>query len=251
MSDGLWKRAGFAAALALAVLVLQAGQGAAEPPRHLDNISVTTYFSDTDSGGSPSCIRSDGLGAYHDGVDGVMSILTSNGYGGIAWGDWQFQTFSSDRNVGHSFDMANAVLPGDSHYTAPATPPYLDVQYLPSRVQVKCTLIGNDMLTMDAGSSFSCPLHNNLTWTDGVVYSFDPANSWTHYAETTDVLVTCNTADPDGCNDWFIDPIPTTPPELPGAVGRLTKPWTGKGKQQPDVNLGDFYMKFHIHITRP
>jgi hypothetical protein len=237
----------FIEALALSLIVVRAQRIAAEPPPgHPSNISVTTYFSDTDSGGNPSWISSDGSGAYHDGVDGVMSILTTNGYNGILWGDWQFDTLGGARTVGHLFDMAGAVLPGDPHYTAPANPPYLGTQNLNSRVQVKCTLLNSDMLTMNAGSSFTCPLHNKFNTTDGTQYFLDPANSWSHYAETTDVQVTCNTADSGGCNDWYIDPIPAT-----GAVGRLTTPSPSKGKPLPDINDGDFYMKFHIHVTRP
>jgi len=248
------RHAGFVAFLALA-LSLAPQQGHAAPPSgHPANISVTTYFSDTDSGGNPSWIASDGNGAYHDGADGVMSILTTNGYNGIVWGDWQFQTYgSTTRTVGHLFDMAGAALPGDLHYSAPANPPYLGTQDLPSRVQVMCTLLNNDMLTMNAGSSFTCPLHNKFNMTDGTQYFLDPANSWSHYAETTDVQVTCNTADSGGCNDWYIDPLPITPSPTgqTGAVGRLTTPSPSKGKPQPDINDGDFYMKFHIHVTRP
>jgi hypothetical protein len=70
--------------------------------------------------------------------------------------------------------------------------------------------------------------------------------SFTGFAETTDALVTCNTADSGGCNDWYIDPI------VPGqAVGRLVGDWAGKGKGTGLPNGGDFYMKFHIHVTRP
>jgi hypothetical protein len=99
------------------------------------------------------------------------------------------------------------------------------------------------MLTMTAGSSFTCPLINRFN-VSGTDYGLSPAYSATHYAETTDVQVVCNTADSGGCNDWFIDPI-----GLGEAVGRLTT--AAQKGNQPPINDGDFYMRFHIHITRP
>jgi hypothetical protein len=229
---------------AATVFMVLAPQGGIALPGggHPTNKSVTTYFSDTDSAGNPADMTSDGQGGYHDGVDGVTSFLTTNGYNGIVWGDWQFTTFNSTtRTVGHVFDTAEAVQPGDSHYQAPANPPFLGTQQLSSHAEVKCTLLNRSMLTMTAGSSFTCPLIDRFFTSTGVDYSLNPANSWSGYAETTDVLVTCNTADSVGCNDWFIDPIVTGQ-----AVGRLTTPLKhGTGDE------GDFYMAFHIHVTRP
>ena len=237
---------GLTAAVALTLMVFGARQGLAAPPGHGPppaNISVTTSFSDTDSAGNPADITSDGIGAYHDNVDGVTSFLTTNGYNGIVWGDWQFGTFNSTaRKVGHGFDMADAVQPGDPHFTAAANAPFLGYQDLSSHVEVKCTLLNRSMLTMTAGSSFSCPLVNRFFTSTGADYSLNPAFSWSGYAETTDVQVTCNTADSGGCNDWFIDPI-----VVGQAVGRLTTP----GKGNKINNNGDFYMKFHMHVTRP
>ena len=241
-------------AIALALIASYPQQSAAAPPRSANHISVTTYFSDTDTGGNPSTIASDGGGAYQDNtVDGhgVMSILTENGYNGIPWGDWQFDSNNSTtRSVSRVFNEADGVLPGDPHYTAPANPPFSGAQNLKSRVQVKCTLLNRSMLTMTAGSSFTCPMPTTLDTAGNVRYRLDPAPSWSGYAETTDVLITCNTAESDGegwdgCNDWFIDPIGG-----PGqAVGRLTHQ-SVQGKPKT-FNDGDFYMKFHVHITRP
>jgi hypothetical protein len=225
------------------IAVLPESSGGA-PPRS-NHIPVTTYISDTDSAGNPTCIGSDGSGAYLNGVGGVSSILAENGYNGIKWGDWQLDTNSATaRKVGHSFDMADAVLPGDPHYQAPATPPWLGNQLLKGKTEVKCSFVNRDMLTMTAGSSFTCPLINNFNTTT-MKWMLHPGLSFTGFAETTDALVTCNTADSGGCNDWYIDPI------VPGqAVGRLVG--EGSGKKNPGLpNGGDFYMKFHIHVTRP
>jgi hypothetical protein len=237
-----WKRPTLVAFMALALVISAPRQGAGAPPsKPPANISVTTYISDTDTAGNPSDIASDGQGAYPNGTNGVTSILTTNGYNGIVWGDWQFSTYASTvRTVKHTLDMTEAIVPGDPHYTAPANPPFLGTQSLTSKNEVKCTLLNHDMLTMSAGSSFTCPMINKFNFS-GTDYSLDPAFSFTGYAETTDVSVKCNTADSGGCNDWFIDPI-----AVGQAVGRLTAP-----AKHGEVNDGDFYLKFHIHVTRP
>lgn len=207
-------------------------------------ISLTTTIGDTDANGFPADISSDGFGSYSNNAGGVTSFLTSNVYNGLTYGDWQFGTYdSTTRNVNHSLDADDEVLPGDSHYTAPANPPFAGTQGLQTHLEVKCTMVYNNMLAMTAGSSFTCPFLNRFNY-GGVDYRLDAAYSWSHYAETTDAQVVCNGADSGGCNDWSIDPIGQGE-----AVGRLVM-LSQKGNQPP-VNDGDFYMRFHIHITRP
>ncbi|HKF42076.1 MAG TPA: hypothetical protein VKG01_03155 [Thermoanaerobaculia bacterium] len=235
------------AAIALAFALCCFGTAQAAGPHTCTNVPLTTYFSDLDSQGLPSDIASDGLGAYHDNLDGVTSFLTCAAYNGLGLGDWQFDSYSSaSRRVNESLDMDDAVQPGDPHYTAPANPPYWGRQSLKAHIEVKCTLVYNDMHAMAAGSSFTCPLLNRFNTAGNIDYNLGPAESFFHYPETTDAKVTCNTADSGGCNDWFIDPI------VPGqAVGRLQTPSTQKGKPQGPTDDGDFYMHFHIHLTRP
>ncbi|PYX85686.1 MAG: hypothetical protein DMG68_17495, partial [Acidobacteria bacterium] len=54
------------------------------------------------------------------------------------------------------------------------------------------------------------------------------------------------------CNDWFVDPIPVVNADgttSPGqAIGRLVSFPVHNGAE---TNDGDFYMTFHVHITRP
>jgi hypothetical protein len=203
-------------------------------------IPVTTIITDLDSNGLQSTIASDGLGPYGHGVNGVTSWLTSNGYNGIAFGDWQFGVYDSpSRLVNESLLSEDAVQPGDPHYTAPASPPFgFGTQASKAHIEVKCTLVNRSMLTMPAGSSFTCPLPNRFN-VNGQDYALSPAQSFNHFPEVTDVQVRCNTANSTGCNDWFIDPI-----GLGQAVGRLVPTGT-------TINDGDFYMRFHIHVTRP
>ena len=200
---------------------------------------VTTIISGVDSAGLPADIGSDGLGSYPHGVNGVTSYLTSNGYNGIAFGDWQFDTYESTaRLVSHSFDIEDAVQPGDPHYTAPANPPFWGTQVLTSRLTTKCTLINNNMLAMIPGSSFTCPMINKFNQ-GNIDYHLNAAKSFDNFPEVTDALVRCNAADSYGCKEWFIDPI-----GLGQAVGRLVPNGT-------TMNDGDFYFRFHIQITRP
>jgi hypothetical protein len=46
----------------------------------LTDLSVTTSVSNVDTTGAPADITNDGGGPYTDGVAGVVSILTQNGY---------------------------------------------------------------------------------------------------------------------------------------------------------------------------
>lgn len=240
-------------ATALLVLLIPATTNAAKPPGGGGptkcpaggistgrdcHIPVTTYINEVDANGLPSTISSDGQGGYVNNVDGVGSWLTDNGYNRVDW-DWQFGVYGSpSRRVNESILLEDAVQPGDPHYTAPASPPFgFGTQTLEAHIEVKCTLVGVNMLTMTPGQTRTCPLINKFK-VNGQDYWLSPSLSFTGYAETTDVQVRCNTADSNGCNDWFIDP-----PGLGEAVGRLA--------QGSELNYGDFYMRFHIHITRP
>jgi hypothetical protein len=226
--------------------VFLAGAALGAPVKPRPNISVTTVVGDLDSSGLSVDMGSDGAAAYHDGVDGVTSWLTSNGYNGIAYGDWQFSSLASaTRTVKLAFDINDAVVQGDPPYRIPANPPYWGTQAFPAKIEVKCTLVYNNMLTMAAGSQFRCPLVNRFETATYGDLGLQPGYSFTGWPETTDVQVRCNTADSGGCNDWFIDPI-----NLGEAVGRLMQTIT-VGHQTQKIDEGDFYMRFHIHVTRP
>jgi hypothetical protein len=249
----LFAQSGFTiAASALALLVSLPPETSAAPPPppgkgNPPNISITAYFSDYDTQNLPSDTASDGHGAYRDSVEGVSSYLAPNGYNGLQYGDWKFSTDNSPtRGVTHSLDQDDAVQPGDLHYTAPANPPFWGAQILPSSNQLTCTLVNRTLLTMTAGSSFSCPLLTDFTAPSGVAYGLQTAPSQNGFAETTDVQVTCNTANAGGCNDWYIDPIAPGP-----AVGRLVHRESTSKTKSVQIDDGDFYLRFHIHLTRP
>jgi hypothetical protein len=62
--------------------------------------------------------------------------------------------------------------------------------------------------------------------------------------------ITCNSVDSAGCRDWYVDPIPVVNADAsvsPGAtIARLVY-----ADARGTTNLGDFYMRYHLHLTRP
>ena len=69
--------------------------------------------------------------------------------------------------------------------------------------------------------------------------------------ETQRVQVACNASGSDGnCNDWFLDPIPVVNPDGSTSPGQ-TRARLNYGSGAPFNNEGDFYLTFHIHVTRP
>ena len=84
-------------------------------------------------------------------------------------------------------------------------------------------------------------------------YRLDMAGSFAFLNEPeTDAQVACNSADSAGCNNCFIDPVPIVNPDgstSPGkARARLNLVGTPRGGMTDE---GDFYLTFHIHVTRP
>lgn len=229
----------------------------------LSNLSITTDLLSADPSSAITDIQSDGLGPYHDGVGAVTSFLTTNGYNGIVWGDWQFGTLdSSTRKVDLSF--ANPIQVANGGTTIP-NPPFTTKNVI-AHIEDKCTALSYSMILMSAGQTLPCPAIVHFFDTNGYEYRIYMAPNWTQPAtpETSFVQVTCNAvaADNSGCNDWFVDPIPARDVSgnaIPGmAIGRLVffgcpscpRP-KGGGKSTDDGNRGDYYFRFHFHLTRP
>ncbi|HXH51240.1 MAG TPA: hypothetical protein VNM47_18015 [Terriglobia bacterium] len=230
----------------------------ARAPQKLSNLPITTMLLGEDSSGLMADIRDDGLGAYHDGMDSVTSFLTTNGYNGIVWGDWQFGTLSStSRKLGISFENP---IPTSSGGTATPNPPFNFATVI-AHIEDKCTMISYSMISMTAGQSFPCPAIVHFFTSAGEEYRIYMAPNWSQppTPETTFVEVTCNAVAPDGCNDWYIDPIPASMGGNPsGAIGELVdfgcpscpKP-KGGHTTSTTGNKGDYFFKFHFHLTRP
>ncbi len=220
----------------------------------VSNLPVTTYLSDFNPSNLPYYIYSDGGGAYQNGVGGAGSYLNANGYNRITWGDWRLDLFNSpSRLVAVTLSQANAVQPGDPGYTAPANPPYWGTQFWAMHMENKCTEDGLDMLTMKPGDKFTCNTLFRFPSTSKAFYRLDMGTYDRFYPEpeTQRVQVSCNSSASDGnCNDWFIDPIPVVNPDGSTSPGQ-TRARLNYGSGPPFNNEGDFYLTFHIHVTRP
>lgn len=229
----------------------------------ISGIPVTSYMSDLNSSGIAYYVQSDGqagplngaVGEYDNGYQNVTSILNANTYNHEPPGDWQLILLNSTlRTMRLTLSSANAVPPGQPGYTVPANPPFHGTDSLVSKFEEKCTAIYLDMGTMNqVGQAFNCPAVFRFNWGSSY-YRVWMTGSWGGYApESTQVHIQCNGLGTNGyCNDWFIDPIPVVNADgttSPGqAIGRLVSP---SGRAGAEVDYGDFYMTFHVHITRP
>ena len=235
----------------------------AKGPSQPSNLPITTDLLGTDASGVVADIQSDSVGPYYDGVAAVTSFLTTNGYNGIVWGDWQFGTLdSTTRKVSLSF--ATPIQAADGG-TAIPNPPFT-IKNVIAHIEDKCTAFSYSMIQMVAGQTVPCPLIVHFFDGNGYEYRIYMAPNWTQPAtpETSFVQVTCTAVatDNSGCNDWYVDPIPSRDVSgntIPGvAVGRLVsfgcpscpRP-RGGGKSTDDGNRGDYYFRFHFHLTRP
>ena len=216
-------------------------------PKIPSTLPITSTFLALDSNGFTADIQSDGLngGTYYNGVDGVTSFLTCNGYNHQAYGDWQFDTLNSTvRTVSLSFATP---IPVSSGGTATPNPPFT-LKSVIAHVEDKCTQLANgsggfnNMLQMAASQTFQCPLIVHFFDSNGAEYRIYMGPNWE--PETTYVQVTCNSvaADNSGCNDWFLDPFPAGGQ----AIGRLVY-----FAKRSTVNEGDYDFRFHFHLTRP
>jgi len=219
------------------------------------DIPVTTTLADLDATATPYDVQSDGRGAYPNSANSVASILVGNGYNHIVDGDWRLDMLSSPvRTVGISFDPADAVQPGQPGYTAPANPPYWGTEYQAVRMENKCSLDNHDMLTMKPGDKFTCPTSIRMPPTSrSTYYRLDMSGSFTflNEPETQDAQVACNSADSAGCKDWFIDPVPIVNSDGSTSPGNARARLNLVGTHGGMTDEGDFYLTFHIHVTRP
>src|SRR6266704_1539621 len=118
------------------LLIFLAATLFAKGSQRLSNLPITATFANADASGAPADIQSDGLGSYFNGVGGVTSFLTTNGYNGIVWGDWQFDALSSTtRLVGIDFANPIQVVNGG---TATPNPPFTG-KNVTAHVEDKCT----------------------------------------------------------------------------------------------------------------
>jgi len=209
------------------------------------DIPITQTISDYDANNIPFYIQSDGLGAYINNLAtkgktaGTNSVLMSNVCNGLSNGDRLLESFDV-RKVVVTLNSLNAIQPGDPNYLVP--PVLVGTLTSTVRSMNTCTCDTNQsMYKMTAGSTIFCPMHFRLK-----DYNYRVDMGTTGENETERVQIYCNSADSAGCKEWTIDPLSSTDYTTnPGRTrARLVNLNTG-------ANMGNFYMTFHLYITRP
>ena len=227
-------------------LVSSSALAAGKPPKAVD-IPITQEISDVDSSSVPYYIQSDGLGLYtHTLVTskgkttGTNSILMSNVCGGLTNGDRLLETTTDTRKAKVTFDQTNAIQPGDPNYVVPAQ--FFGTIESTFRFMNKCTCgTGQSMYTMPANTQIYCPMHivmNSMNYRLHMGAAGEPEEEF--------VKIFCIAADSSGCKEWTIDPISN-----PADTTNPGKTRTRLVDLNTNENLGNYYMTFHLHITRP
>lgn len=244
------------------ILVLIATAALAAKPN--PNVPVTTYVNDVNAGGFEYYIQSDGqvgpvngvTGEYDNNDQNVISVLNANTYNQLPPGDWTLDLLSSSaRTMTLTLDSSNEIQSGQAGYTVPPNPPFTGTVRVTAKFEEKCTAIGLDIGTMNvANQTIQCPAIFRFNWNNSTYYRVAMIGAWGNAPESTYVQIQCNKLGANGyCNDWYIDPIPISNGDgtfSPGqAIARLIAVFTKV--TGTETNEGDFYMTFHVHVTRP
>lgn len=238
----------FAICVLFLSLAVTGAMAAGKPPSPVD-IPISQEISDSDNNSVPYYIQSDGLGIYlHTFVKikgqttGTNSVLMENVCGGLYNGDRLLETtFDSVRKMKVTLDQTNAIQPGDPNYIVPAQ--FFGTINSSVRFMNTCTCgAGLSMYAMPANTQIYCPMHIRMNSLNYRLEMAAPGDT-----ETEFVKIYCNAADSSGCKDWDIDPI-SDPHDT-------TNPGKTRARlvdlNNNNANLGDYYVTFHLHVTRP
>jgi hypothetical protein len=227
-------------AFAVCICFLAFGPSAMAGKPSQSGIPITQQISDSDENSLPYYIQSDGLGLYTNNLTtykgqttGTNSVLMANVCGSLPNGDRLLETSLDTRKVKITFDSTNAIQPGDPNYVVPAQ--FFGPINSTFRNMNTCTCgTGQSMYAMAANTKIFCPMHFRL---NAVNYLM---------ASDQNVQIFCSAADSSGCKDWTIDPI--LDPDYTSNPGKTR---FNLSNLSNNANLGDYYMTFHLHVTRP
>jgi hypothetical protein len=118
----------------------------------------------------------------------------------------------------------------------------------PFRMVSNCSLYGNSMIALPAGTSRPCPLHIVFVY-NGSQYALEMNDQQIQMTETNPATVTCASGT-NPCAKWTITPYSDGNTTLQYNVAKLLRYTTSKG-QTVAVDQGDFYVSFHFTITNP
>jgi hypothetical protein len=200
---------------------------------------VTTIIDGLGINTSPTLrIQSDQLGAYQN-SSSLYSVLQAS------WGDWvvDMLNYSSSPQRKVLIDLRDAVS-GSSINPFGAT----GYQSVRARFIAQCAENGIDFRTMQPNNIYPCPMAVLFDDASGVRYRL--AENPTKFGETNSVQVTCVTTDLNTkCNQWKIEPSAT---QIGGEVKNVAKLLKlATNPHQADQDMGDFYLSFTIHVTKP
>jgi hypothetical protein len=185
-------------------------------------------------------IQSDLLGSYAN-SSSLKSILQSS------LGDWEFDVLNVNSSPQRKvlIDLRDSI-PGSGPNGGAPTPPFA-YALVRTRFLAQCAVAGVDMRTMPVNVPVYCPLIIAINDLNGVRYrlTMNPPN----FSETQYAKVTCLSAASGKCTQWKLEPSVT---QLDGEVKNVAKLLKVATKNnQPDLNMGNFYMSFSIHLTNP
>jgi hypothetical protein len=229
------------ALLTLAATGLLFTAGAADRPKPPTDTPVTSSIDGSGVDNLPALrIQSDGVGSYRNSTS-MSSILQA------ALGDWELDmvNFTSSPQRKALIDFRDPVAGSGPNGGAPTAP--FTYQFVRARFIAKCAEFGGDMRTIPNGGTIYCPLAVLFNDPNGVQYRLN-MNS-THFPEVNNVQITCVNANASAqCNQWRIEPTAFFNGERKN-VAKLLKLATSK--QNPEKDLGDFYLSFTINVTNP
>jgi hypothetical protein len=187
-------------------------------------------------------VQSDQLGAYVNSTSGESIIQ--------AIGDWELDmiNFNSTPQRKILLDLRDAIAGSGPNGGDPINPfGAAGYQIVRARFISKCIQNGISFLNMQTGTPYLCPLALAFQDSGGVQYrlNLNPVN----YSSTNWLQVTCINTDSTGkCRQWKVEPSIIQPDGERKSVAKLIKPTTRP--RDPELDYGDFYLSFTIHITK-
>ena len=184
-------------------------------------------------------IQSDQLGSYQNSRSLVSYIQAY-------LGDWELDMLNLNSSPQRTvlIDLRDPV-PGSAPNGSNPIAPFA-YQRVRARFIAKCSQYGVDLRTMAAGAMNYCPLAIAFD-ASGVRYRLTMhANN---FPEVNLVQVTCLANANSKCTQWKMEPSVT---QLDGERKNVTKLLKVATKgNQPDQDMGDFYLSFAFHLTSP
>lgn len=187
-------------------------------------------------------VQSDGLGSYTNQASG-QSIIQ-----GI--GDWELDmlNFNSSPQRKLLIDLRDPV-PGSAPGGGAPINPFGSAGYqvVRARFIAKCSQVGINFINMQTGTPYFCPLALAFQTTAGQQHRLtqNPNN----FPETNWIQVSRLAVDSSAkCRQWKIEPSVIQADGERKNVANLLR--ISSKPNQPDVDLGEFYLSFSINLVR-